>query len=835
MNTCSHLAAAEIFLKKLALPNMKSVDSAVFISEAKGPNQDLNTHVPQALSEMLGDARLSGKTIIRGAVTNGRSWILLILTSTRTEVLATSNLPSCKSPNANVSRQRSPKRQPPRSLRLSHIGEMGDIMQGEYKLGGSSSGFFSHAHHFVINNPTMIDASYDSRSMDSLARHTIPGAEFDSSARDPPPRCHPGTRLDLSALFKSWIRDVARQKNLAWLFGPAGVGKSAILQTLAEELSEAPEDFGDDIILGATLFFSKPFKRDDPQRVVLTITYQLAVKFPFYRKYVLGLLNKDPKVVEKSFMEQFKRFIVKPFAKRGTLAGFDRETVLVILDGLDECAGERAQREIVLAIGRFVLQYPGSPLAWIVSSRPEPHIRAVLDSRAISSSWIHVEVPVNSIQACSDVERYLRSEFESMREKYPFVFDLEEGEQWPPEVQFVKITRSSSGLFLFATIAIRFIDDVDFGNPVAQLKQVMDVIESTGQVQESTPFAALDALYAQILLQVPQTIYPTTKRILGCLTKPYPNISFSSFAELCNWLGLSQADAYGSLQKLHSVLDVPRPEEKERGLGAFHASFVDYLASSTRSGSFYLDPLEVKREQFQAGQRVLEDAHNMTASNVLVSRIRLSWPAKGEEDTHRLELFLTAFQILLLAEPEVLDGTYWSLSNRRASFFCDLSLEKIVSSSGDYVSQWLTLWPLLMSIHTSPSSSRSQEDKLFQYVPVSSLDPAFLDMDRMYIFRNGCAFDNLGHTEPLGDEEPQVLVLLRKFGPVVLPNDAWMVNPRNRDFEWGDYFLSHVAMTMKQFPSPKAILYGQDCKANVLMRLAFPDAEWLVFAAYVRL
>ncbi|KAJ2912169.1 hypothetical protein MD484_g8246, partial [Candolleomyces efflorescens] len=71
---------SKLFLRRPSLRDLESEDSVFFVSEAKGPNKDLVTHIPQALFEMCGCARLAGKTSIRGAVTNGVEWIFLILT-----------------------------------------------------------------------------------------------------------------------------------------------------------------------------------------------------------------------------------------------------------------------------------------------------------------------------------------------------------------------------------------------------------------------------------------------------------------------------------------------------------------------------------------------------------------------------------------------------------------------------------------------------------------------------------------------------------------------------------------------------------------------------------
>lgn len=93
--------------------------------------------------------------------------------------------------------------------------------------------------------------------MKALSKHIIEGAEYDSSLRDPPPQCHPGTRVQLGRKLNTWFHNRGREQRLLWLNGPAGVGKSAVIQTFAESLAESGS-------LGATLFFSKLKDRKDP-------------------------------------------------------------------------------------------------------------------------------------------------------------------------------------------------------------------------------------------------------------------------------------------------------------------------------------------------------------------------------------------------------------------------------------------------------------------------------------------------------------------------------------------------------------------------------------------
>lgn len=396
------------------------------------------------------------------------------------------------------------------------------------------------------------------------------------------------------------MRNSAREKRLLWLYGSAGVGKSAIMQTLAESEADSSQS-----CLGATLFFSRTRKRDDPDHVFATIAYQLAVKYPPYRKYIVEILSNDTKIVRKSRVEQFKWFIVKPFVEKNIFQGF-RETILIFLDGLDECKGEQAQSELILLIGRFSLQYPSTPLIWVIASRPETHIRATFLHPSVQESYMAVEVPIDSDEACADVERYLRHEFDEMRRKYSLYFSP--STQWPTETEFSIIAKAASGLFIFAATVVRFVDDVAYSNPVSQLRRVLDVISSVSlPTNFDNPFAVLDALYTEILSSVPRSVLPHTQNLFFFLL---PEIS-NGFIIVCNLIGLTQADAYAALRKLYSVLQIPDPSDPFIVcLAVYHASFIDYLTTPSRSGPFWVDKSMVWEKYVSMSTRLLLESHN---------------------------------------------------------------------------------------------------------------------------------------------------------------------------------------------------------------------------------
>ncbi|KAF9441293.1 hypothetical protein P691DRAFT_813205 [Macrolepiota fuliginosa MF-IS2] len=544
------------------------------------------------------------------------------------------------------------------------------------------AGSFGGAHNFAIGSLTMIegDIPNEGQSIKFLSEHIIVGAEFDSS--DHRLGCHPETRLDISRNIQSWVHNLARKYKILWLHGPAGVGKSAILQTIAETEADSLTS-----ILGATLFFSRPNDRNDPQRVFITIAYRLSMKYFAYRKYIVELLTFDPTIVKKSMQEQFKAFIVQPFAIKELLAG-SHDTVLIVLDGLDECEGDHAQREIILLIGKFTLRYPTSPLIWLIASRLEIHLQDAFSEDAVQLSYGEIQVDVDSDEGRRDVEKYLWDSFTVIRKRFRRSIPSSL-QQWPSESDFSTIATRSSGLFIFPSTIIRFVGDEDYADPTSRLKIVLNIIESTTLSTEgNNPFTTLDALYTRILSEVPPDVLQTTLNLLAF------RIMFGGwpFAEVCNWLGVPQGRAYGALRRLHSVLRIPEPENAfEEHLEAFHASFYDYLASRSRSGSLYVRTSEIIQPILLRLVNVLLESHSAEMSDVDATRINLSWP--HEKEDRRLELLRDIFRrtlnLLIMVLDEFVNDSVRNEFSRLSAFFQDLDFgEGFRTSSGIYMSAY---------------------------------------------------------------------------------------------------------------------------------------------------
>ncbi|EKM78999.1 hypothetical protein AGABI1DRAFT_129264 [Agaricus bisporus var. burnettii JB137-S8] len=458
-------------------------------------------------------------------------------------------------------------------------------------------GFFNNAQHSAVHNSTMTavqgnqynTVTYSegnrhivAQMMGLLSQHITRGAAHDSSARKPPPRCHPETRVKLIARITAWFEGQTSLELLLWITGPASVGKSAIVQTFAEYLVKSH-------FLGASVFISRPNKRDSPHGVFITIAYQLATRIEAYRDYV------------------FTTFIVEPFTVKKLGAGGKRWGIL--LDGLDELRGIDEQCEIIHLISSFAHEHPNAPLVWIIASRPESRISHTFEDEEVRRSYLVENIPIDTTEACADVERFLRSSLKTTQKNFRHCVSTD----WPDNSDFLKLTAAASGLFIYAEVAMQFIRDPHHADPVARFEVLLSVINRSNTVpSQENPFVHLDALYNEILSSIPSTVWPTTKQVLG-------------MAIMGRWFSWETVPDRGEISK-PSEEPLKIPDWKvahKKPLTFFHASFADYLKDSSRSRDFHVgDKEDVKDEVIS---RLLEIWNKCSGDDIATSSVEPVW------------------------------------------------------------------------------------------------------------------------------------------------------------------------------------------------------------------
>ncbi|KAJ7910477.1 hypothetical protein B0H13DRAFT_1615590, partial [Mycena leptocephala] len=391
-------------------------------------------------------------------------------------------------------------------------------------------------------------------------------ATHDSEDRFPQPRCHPETRTKMLDVLWNWT--YYNSSPILWLHGPAGAGKSAIAQTLCQKLEEEGR-------LGASFFFKRGHpSRGHAKRLFATVAYQLALALPDLNRHISQSVEKNPSLVDKSLSTQLQKLIVEP-CRQST----STHTLVVVIDGLDECEDQKVQREIMCVIGHAVTEQQ-LPLQFLIASRPESHIREIF-----TDTLNNIHCPLNVEQSFADVRRYLLDEFARIHREHRATM-ARVPYPWPiPEI-INNLVDNSSGYFIYASTVIKFIDDKNF-----RPTECLAIITGITETLSASPFASLDQLYTQILSQV-----DARPQLLKILTVIAAKISLSiGYGE--QLLELEEGEVRLALRGLHSVISgLEGDSSAERMMYFHHASFRDFLLDSGRAGIFYVGSSSHRRD-----------------------------------------------------------------------------------------------------------------------------------------------------------------------------------------------------------------------------------------------
>ena len=408
------------------------------------------------------------------------------------------------------------------------------------------------------------------------------GAIHDSAERYPPPNCHPDTRKAVKQIILDWIHDNDSSESPSfWLYGPAGAGKTAILQAIAELLCSPSGTFQK---LGGSFFFSRGKNgRDRGQFFFSTIAYQLALNVPGLGQHVDRIMKSNPTLHTKSMDVQLQSLIVDAFQY---LSPLPQPSYLVIIDGLDECH-DKADQQLILRLLSETITVHKLPLRFLIGSRPESHIRETFDQESLFTITRRVVLD-ETFDPGRDIRVFLLDGFAKICAKNPILSHVEQ--PWPREGIIDLLVQRSSGQFIYAATVLKFVG-ADFCSPTKQLELVLK--------PDPTAFSDLDQLYTQIL-----SVYPSAEKIvqvLGIIIAYDGNLP----EVIEDILGMEEGELKLMLRGLSSLMQDENGENEEylnKGIVSYfipqfaHASFRDYLISSSRSGRFYVNQLEYENQ-----------------------------------------------------------------------------------------------------------------------------------------------------------------------------------------------------------------------------------------------
>jgi NACHT domain len=399
-------------------------------------------------------------------------------------------------------------------------------------------------------------------------------ARFDCNSKLQP--CLEGTRQDVLYKIHQWIdHDMAspatenmvscaenlQTAHIFWLNGPgsAGTGKTTIAYTIAKELHSQQK-------LGASFFCSRSRGEcSNPKLIFPTIAYQLGQFYAPFGKVATAVVTSDPEVVYSVEHMQLEKLIVKPLeALQDAIP-----PCVVVIDGLDECQDGGATSTILASLAQYINKLV--PLKFLITSRPDHHVFNGFEQSPLNQVTKRLVLhEIEPTVVATDIQLFLKSSLKATRQLYRL------DELWPSEQEVNTLVQLSSGLFIFAATAIRFIHHESYNDPQGQLACLLSAVVNSDY---SAP-KLLDWLYLQVLTNA----YPDIsaefagrlRLVLGSIIYLQNPLSASDI----EWLLKPTISLQTTLRHLHSI--VIFPSKQHESIQLIHPSFKDFLADPTR-------------------------------------------------------------------------------------------------------------------------------------------------------------------------------------------------------------------------------------------------------------
>ena len=343
---------------------------------------------------------------------------------------------------------------------------------------------------------------------------------------------------------------------ICWLNGPAGYGKSALAQTIAECYAAEGR------LLGSFFFLRGAGERSRISRLIPTLAHQISRTLPGTKPFIESAIEDEPALLglTVSLAHRLQKLIIEPICLNTSQLPYSSNNVslsvkkkIVVIDALDEC-NDKAQMaafiEVLLSASSGGTHLPFQIL---LTSRVEEHLRKKFDSS--KARFLH-RLDLQNFDARRDIEVHFRTAFDCIYDQNQRIMQRIL-KPWPSARDLTALLDKAGGSFAFAATLIQCVGG-DF-MPHRALQRLL-----------ASRVNGLDSLYEQILSCASWT--EDFCQILGTIMVLKNNKSISFLSSL---FSLHHEEIICELLQVQSVIKIPGGDDEPVML--YHTSLRDFL------------------------------------------------------------------------------------------------------------------------------------------------------------------------------------------------------------------------------------------------------------------
>jgi len=380
-----------------------------------------------------------------------------------------------------------------------------------------------------------------------------------------------GTRVQILSDIYAWIKDLTGPQ-IFWLAGMAGTGKSAIAWTICARADNVHE-----IVLGGSFFCSRSTgvsAQRDVRCVIPTLAQLMARQSDLFSRALAAELARDPDVLHQQVDVQVRKLLYRPL-----IALKDSKIPIVfVIDALDECTGQltgngalddaethRIVSDMLEALVSFSRSEVKLPVKFLVTSRPETHIRDTHVSDIAFSKILRLHT-VDKQQINADIRLYI----------FDRLFATSTLRAIFTENDVNTLVVVSDGLFIVAATALKYALGGGIELATARFRSLLTSTRDKLSIGAIEPLDHMYAIIVEDAANIGHFHSDNLKSLLRTIASLLAARMTLSVAALAQLLRTPSGQLRASMTRLHAVFHIPEDDD-DTSLRPIHASFGDYL------------------------------------------------------------------------------------------------------------------------------------------------------------------------------------------------------------------------------------------------------------------